>query len=97
MMEAYRNVKRKLNPDLTMRGLLIVMADERTNLARETSDFLRDTYDADSFQARIRQCVRVGESQFQHQDIFTYAPNCTAAADYNAFITELLSTTNAEE
>ena len=97
MMEAYRNVKRKLNPDLTMRGLLIVMADERTNLARETSDFLRDTYDADIFQSRIRQCVRVGESQFQHQDIFTYAPNCTAATDYKDFITELLSTANDEE
>ena len=51
--------KRKLNHDLTMRGLLIVMADERTKLARETSEFLRDTYDANMFQTRIRQCVKV--------------------------------------
>lgn len=92
MIEAYRNVKRKLNHDLTMRGLLIVMADERTKLARETSDFLRDTYDANMFQTRIRQCVKVGESQFQHQDIFDYAPDCTAAQDYDDFISELLTT-----
>lgn len=94
MMEAFKAVKRKLNNDLTMRGLLIVMADERTNLARETSEFLRDTYDADMFKTRIRQCVKVGESQFQHQDIFTYAPDCTAARDYDEFITELLEPQN---
>jgi chromosome partitioning protein len=92
MIEAYRNVKRKLNHDLIMRGLLIVMADERTKLARETSEFLRDTYDANMFQTRIRQCVKVGESQFQHQDIFDYAPDCTAAQDYDEFISELLTT-----
>lgn len=96
MMEAYKAVKRKLNNDLDMRGLLIVMADERTNLARETSDFLRDTYDADMFKTRIRQCVKVGESQFQHQDIFDYAPDCTAARDYDDFITELLNNDNEE-
>lgn len=96
MMEAFKAVKRKLNNDLTMRGLLIVMADERTNLARETSEFLRYTYDADMFKTRIRQCVKVGESQFQHQDIFTYAPDCTAAHDYDDFITELLTSPSKE-
>ena len=97
MMEACRNVRRKLNADLLMRGLLIVMADERTKLARETSDYLRDNYNAEIFQARIRQCVKVGESQFQHEDIFAYAPDCTAAIDYDAFINELLNTQKNEE
>lgn len=91
MMEAYHAVHRKLNNDLQMRGLLIVMADERTNLARETSEFLRDTYEAEMFQTRIRQCVKVGESQYQHEDIFAYAPSCTAAQDYAAFVDELLT------
>lgn len=95
MLDAFKKVKSKLNHDLQLKGLLIVMADERTRLARETSDFLRDHYDASMFQTRIRQCVKVGESQFQHQDIFAYAPDCTAAQDYEEFITELL--TNKEE
>ena len=96
MIEAFRNVRRKLNYDLIMRGLLIVMADERTKLARETSDYLRDNYEAEMFQTRIRQCVKVGESQFQHQDIFAYAPDCTAARDYEDFISELLNTQSEE-
>ncbi len=97
MIEAYRNVQRKLNSDLIMRGLLIVMADERTNLTRETTEFLRDNYEAEMFHTRIRQCVKVGESQFQHQDIFSYAPDCTAAHDYDDFITELLETTSPSD
>ena len=96
MVEAYKNVKRKLNADLDMRGLLIVMADERTRLARETTDYLRDQYDTTIFKTRIRQCVKVGESQFQHEDIFTYAPECTASHDYRDFVSELIKTQNPE-
>lgn len=92
MVEAYRNVRRRLNKELELRGLLIVMADERTNLSRETSDYLRNLYDDAVFRTRIRQCVKVGESQFHHQSIFEYAPSCTAARDYEDFIEELLET-----
>lgn len=91
MMEAYSAVRRKLNHDLQLRGLLIVMADERTNLARETTQYLRSTYKVEMFHTRIRQCVKVGESQFHHLDIFAYAPDCSAAIDYRDFIEELVS------
>ncbi len=92
MIEAYKAVKRKLNQDLDMRGLLIVMADERTRISRDTIDYLRDHYDAELFKTRIRQCVKVGESQYQHQDIFAYASDCTAAQDYENFVKELVRT-----
>lgn len=97
MVDACRKVRKKLNPDLELRGLLICMADERTNLSRETIDYLRDTYDTDVFKAYIRQTVKVGESQYQHEDIFEYAPDCTAAKDYAAFVDELLATYNDKE
>ena len=91
MIEAYRKVRQKLNPDLELRGLLIVMADERTNLARETIDYLRDTYGEVMFKSRIRQCIKVGESQYKHVSIFDWASDCTAAHDYEDFIKELLT------
>lgn len=97
MMKAYQDVQRKLNKELVMRGLLIVMADERTCLARETIELLHNTYDADLFRARIRQCIKVGESQYKHKDIFQWAPDCTAAQDYAAFVDELLNTQPTEE
>lgn len=97
MIDAYKQVHKKLNHDLRMRGLLIVMADERTNIARDTIDYLRDTYQADVFRTRIRQTVKIGESQYQHEDIFSYAPDCTAAKDYGEFVDELLATQNEED
>lgn len=97
MIDAYKQVHKKLNHDLRMRGLLIVMADERTNIARDTIDYLRETYEADVFHTRIRQTVKIGESQYQHEDIFSYAPDCTAAKDYGEFVDELLATQNEED
>ena len=42
------------------------------------------------------QGIAGGIAQFQHQDIFDYAPDCTAARDYDDFITELLNNDNEE-
>jgi len=97
MTEAVRAVRGKLNPDLRLLGLLIVMSDERTKLARETAQFLQDNYDTTLYRTRIRQCIRVGESQYQYQSIFDYSPDCTAARDYAAFVTELTNQLNTQD
>ena len=41
------NVKRKINPGLEIAGILITMADMRTNYSREIIDLLRNTYGSD--------------------------------------------------
>ncbi len=97
MTEAINAVRSKLNPDLRLLGLLIVMSDERTKLARETAQFLQDNYDTTLYRTRIRQCIRVGESQYQYQSIFDYSPDCSAARDYAAFITELTNQLNTQD
>ena len=97
MTEAVRAVRNKLNPDLRLLGLLIVMSDERTKLARETAQFLQDNYDTTLYHTRIRQCIRVGESQYQYQSIFDYSPDCTAARDYAAFVSELTNQLNTQD
>ena len=97
MTEAVNAVRSKLNPDLRLLGLLIVMSDERTKLARETAQFLKDNYDTTLYQTRIRQCIRVGESQYQFQSIFDYSPDCTAARDYAAFVAELTNQLNTQD
>lgn len=91
MLDAFSTVKRRINRDLTMRGLFIVMADERPIIARETIALLRDTWGAHLLNTRIRQCVKVQESQWQRTDIFHHAPQCTAAQDYAALVDELMN------
>ena len=91
MLDAFSTVKRRINRDLTMRGLFIVMADERPIIARETIALLKDTWGAHLLNTRIRQCVKVQESQWQRTDIFHHAPQCTAAQDYAALVDELMN------
>ena len=91
MLDAFSTVKRRINRDLTMRGLFIVMADERPIIARETIALLKDTWGAHLLNTRIRQCVKVQESQWQRTDIFHHAPQCTAAQDYAALVDELIN------
>jgi len=95
MAKACRDVQQQLNPTMRMRGLLITMADERTNLAKSIAETVRDEYDGDVFNSRIRQCIKIKEGQANLKDIFEYAPDCNAALDYAAFVEELL--TNDDE
>lgn len=92
MARACQMVQQQLNRNMRMRGLLITKADERTNLARSITESVRAEYDGDVFKSRIRECVKVKESQAMQQDIFEYSPSCTAAIDYESFVKELLNT-----
>lgn len=91
MLDAYTAVKRRINKDLFMRGLFIVKSDERPRVARETIDILKDTWGAHLLNARVRQCVKIQESQWHHLDIFKHAPECNAAKDYAALVDELIT------
>lgn len=91
MANACQMVQQQLNPNMRMRGILITKADERTNLAKSITENIREDYDGDVFKTRIRECIKVKESQAMLQDIFEYAPTCTAASDYESFVTEILT------
>ena len=91
MLDAYTAVKRRINKDLVMRGLFIVKSDERPRVARETIDILKNTWGAHLLNARVRQCVKIQESQWHHLDIFKHAPECNAAKDYAALVNELIT------
>lgn len=95
ILKACKDVRKMLNPDLEVRGLLLAMADERTNMTKDMVKYLRDTYDEIVFDTRIRRCVKIAEAQLQLRNIFEYAPYCTAGIDYEAFVKELKKTYKA--
>lgn len=94
MAKACQMVQQQLNRNMRMRGLLITKADERTNIAKSITETVRSDYDGEVFRSRIRECIKIKESQAMQQDIFEYAPNCTAAIDYADFVEELIETEN---
>ncbi|MDO4800744.1 MAG: ParA family protein [Prevotellaceae bacterium] len=79
MVNAYMKVKKKLNHDLTMRGLLIGMADERSNVSKETLQYIRDEYGDITFKTLIHLSSKIRESQYVPTDIFDYEGLPTAS------------------
>ena len=45
LIRTISNVKRKINPALEIAGILITMADMRTNYAKDIVELLHNTYD----------------------------------------------------
>ncbi len=93
MLKAVSMVKAQLNHGLVLKGVLVTKANERTNLAKSILECIREE-DYGHLYPRIRECVKIKESQAMYQDIFDYAPDCTAAADYADFVNELLTQQN---
>jgi chromosome partitioning protein len=91
LYEAVTAVKRRQNPRLTIKGLLLVKYSGRTNLSKAARDTMnRDAESIGSrlFMTTIRECVKCQEAQAAKQDLFAYAPLCTTACDYQDFYNE---------
>lgn len=84
-----RMVRDRLNPELSLFGVLQCRADTRTRLYREVDELLRDQFGDDALQTIIRSDVRLLEAPGHRRDIFDYAPSSRAAADFRALTDEV--------
>ena len=48
-----------------------------------------DQMESKLYKSKIRECTALKEAQACRENIFAYAPNSNAAADYTAFIDEV--------
>lgn len=91
--ETIRPVKKYCNPGLYIEGILLTRYNSRSVLSRDMvsyMDRLAQNLETKVFSTRIREAVSIREAQLMKQDIYTYAAKSNVAADYNAFIDELL-------
>ena len=84
-------VRSRLNPSLTVRGMLMTMFDGRTNLAQQVVDEVRRHFGERVFGAVIPRSVRLGEAPSYGQPVSTYAPRSAGAVAYAALSKELLT------
>src|SRR5690606_22459808 len=82
-------VKRNLNPNLTILGVVLTMFDGRTRLSQQVVDEVR-THFEQTFSAIIPRSVRLSEAPSHGQSIFRYEPGGRAALAYDALAQELL-------
>lgn len=97
--EAVQAVQKYTNPALTVKGILLTRYNGRAILSRDMRDNangvageLRTTV----YNTPIRECIAIKEAEALQTDIYSYAPRSNAAADYTAFVAEVLGENGTE-
>ena len=87
-------VKKRLNKQLTIEGILITMVDYRTNYAKDITAMLRENYGMDEeigvLQTFIPFSVKIQEASSEGISIFRYAPKCKVAESFSNLTKEVL-------
>lgn len=86
-------VKRQINPALSIGGILITMADMRTNYAQDIVELLHTTYGGKLriFENIIPLSVRAAESSAEGKSIYLHDPSGKVAGAYAALTKEVLA------
>lgn len=85
-------VKRKINPELEIEGILFTMYKERMRLTQTVEEIVRNTYGqaVPIYKTKIPYSVKVGESTLQSQSIIQYAGKNKVSQAYQAFAKEVV-------
>ena len=85
-------IRSKLNPRIELAGILLTMCDERTNLYKEFSSLLADTYGESLkiFDTTIPRSVKVGEANYASMSVVDFEPTNKAAKAYISFAEEIM-------
>lgn len=89
LTETVAMVHDRLNPVLSVTGILACRADLRRSLSREVIEAMRDSFPDKVLRTVIRENVRLAEAWSHAKPITIYAPTCHGAADYRAAAKEL--------
>ncbi len=83
-------VRRALNPNLGIRGLVMTMFDGRTNLSQQVVQEVWSHFGKRVFRTVIPRSVRLSEAPSYGEPILTYAPQSTGGRAYESLARELL-------
>ena len=84
-------VKKQINPGLQIEGVLITLANMRTNLAKNTVAIIQEAYGGSVhiFKHPIPYSTKVKEASASGKSIYAYEPKGSAAFAYEQFVKEV--------
>lgn len=91
LFDTLARIRRSLNPDLTIEGLLLTMFDERTNLSSAVAADLRDFYGTQVFDAVIPRNVKLAEAPSYGKPVILYDARSRGAESYMQLAKEIIS------
>ena len=92
LLQTVGKVRRQINPNLKIAGVLLTMVDQRTNYAREVSDLLRRTYGGKIriFSTDIPHSVRAAETSAEGKSIYLHDPKGKVSQAYAQLTKEVI-------
>ena len=93
LIKTIKRVRRQLNPELEIEGILLTMVDCRTNYARDISMMVYDTYSEEIhvFETEIPMSVRAAEVAVEGSSLFVYDPKGKVASAYESLTMEVVN------
>jgi chromosome partitioning protein len=91
LMDTIDKVRDRLNPNLSILGILATMFDPRTLHTREVRHRVRDAFGDLVFEAEINRTVRFPETTVAGEPITTWAPTSAGATAYRLLAREVLA------
>ena len=90
LLETIQQVRRVLNSRLSVAGVLLTMADSRTNLSNQVVEDVRDHFPVETFETLIPRSVRLGEAPSHGLTVMDYAPESAGAKAYEELAAEFM-------
>ncbi len=91
ILEEIRRIKESSNPGLQVIGVLGVIVNESRKLSEEVLEYVRDHYQVNVFNNRVRNNVKAAEAPSFGLSVIDYAPASGSAKDYVNIARELLA------
>lgn len=89
LRDTVEKVKRRINPDLRVAGILPTMYDSRATHGREVVQALREMYPDEVYEVVIRRSVRLADAPLTNQSVLQYSNSSDAARSYRALAEEV--------
>ncbi|MDO4791431.1 MAG: AAA family ATPase [Buchananella hordeovulneris] len=91
LVENIEKVRDRLNPRLTIDGILATMVDKRTLHTREVLERLEEAFGETVFRTQIGRTIKFPDATVATEPILSYAPNHAGAHAYRQLARELIA------
>lgn len=90
LLKTVEEVKRTLNPNLSIHGVVLTMYDQRNNLSTQVVDDVRSFMGDKVYDTIIPRNVRVSEAPSYGKPVLLYDVNCSGSQAYVKLATEVI-------
>ena len=96
LMNTIRLVKKKLNPEIAIDGVVMTMCSTRNNLGKQVAEEINKFFADTVFKTSIPRNVRLAESPSFGEPIYVYDKSCVGSKAYKALAEEYFDRNNVK-